>query len=520
MSEVSLKTWVSQGVGHDIPYSGECNSSDEDLVTDLIGDVTSPRSGLLVTNAAFASESSSIVAALSSYAKDRSDYDASYVANKSSTVTINASHLVEGTTQPFVEAINTSFDTIRAATDLLVSCISPRGDDNGNVCPTLNVREQLDSEREQLVSRLVAVGNTLQEYKESLAEYEARAVEVQVTATAFYTDVRKIAQERGVEMAELWTEYSINDFEIPAAHLPEYTFNLTELSEVRTAADIWDNVSSIYVVHLEKMAEEAGGVLLLAESWESVAMQLLGSLEANYSLDDYDPPQFQGASSHEVSIELLELAVSDFDKALDAFVVNVSTLLGDLGPLAANRSFPSAPALPDRNVSVSNSTLEVESSIDYNFAEFASEMLNFGEWTISLNVIGALLIAADYIFRAISTVRLLIQFWGRGGLKIPDADLRVDKHVTGATGFLGNLRAGLFRILLHPSATLLFCSALSVLILFNMAVLYIPFYEDYRAGCVEHTQNGSFFSQNFYSIAFNYAADPGNRDAWSFQART
>lgn len=147
--------------------------------------------------------------------------------------------------------------------------------------------------------------------------------------------------------------------------------------------------------------------------------------------------------------------------------------------------------------------------------------MDFGFWTISTGAFGALLIAADYIFRCTSSIRLFIRFWGRAGLGLPDADLRADKPVVGwAGGIVPGMRYGTIRMILHPGTTFTFFTVVIGFLVYYVAVIYLPLYYDYRSGCVEHTQPGSFFTQNMYTIAYNYAAAEGTRDMWKYQVRS
>ncbi|CAN0126983.1 unnamed protein product, partial [Hapterophycus canaliculatus] len=181
-----------------------------------------------------------------------------------------------------------------------------------------------------------------------------------------------------------------------------------------------------------------------------------------------------------------------------------------------NLSFPASPSLNFTLVVGSASTV-ISSPVEYTFAAFTGTAARFEDWVVSIGNLAMLLLAADYIVRATSSLRLFVRFWGRGGLGLPDADIRIDKAIVGAGGVVTGLRKALVGALLHPATTTVFFGCVLSLVLYNLASLYGPLFADYRAGCVEKTQNGSFFSQNAYSIAYNYAAERGNRDRWNYQ---
>merc|ERR1712167_62424 len=57
----------------------------------------------------------------------------------------------------------------------------------------------------------------------------------------------------------------------------------------------------------------------------------------------------------------------------------------------------------------------------------------------------------------------------------------------------------------------LFLSLLTILCIY-LAQGYLPLYCEYYEGCVAKEGNGTFVTQNLFSISYNYAAEDGNQD--------
>lgn len=84
-------------------------------------------------------------------------------------------------------------------------------------------------------------------------------------------------------------------------------------------------------------------------------------------------------------------------------------------------------------------------------------------------------------------------------LNIEDVDMRSvrsDKTVNTADGRTA-VRVCL-DMLMHPTVPTAIVSIFFSPIVYILAAVYTPIYNDYLAGCVDHTQNGTFLTQNLY----------------------
>lgn len=558
--EVSVKTWLAQGVGHTLLFSdtdssnstvanstssgssgssgssngseggssSSCSSTDRELVADFLGDVSPGRDDLDAATTDFTLHSTQTVVALSSFALERSTYDAGYIANFSTQIAVDAQALIENVTFEVPDSIAESLQEISALGETLVSCVSLRGagdgDDDesgGSPCPVESARELADYARLQLDFQLEAARAGFQEYADVFDEYITSAVEAYNNWISFYNGVLGVLEANRIELAgEAWMELNAADFAIVAVELPSANGVLTGFNDALTSAEIWDSVSEAFGNYSDGVASRSAQITAevdaLQEEWYSLADEALANITVEIIPADYDPPLYGNASTEGGSSDLLGSTGPDFQAAADGYYSSSLALLNGLGPAAPNLSFPVSPSLNSTLVVGSASTV-ISSPIDYSFAAFTGTAARFEDWVVSIGNLALLLLAADYIFRTTSSLRLFVRFWGRGGLGLPDADVRIDKTVASAGGIIAGTRKALVRVLLHPATTVVFFGCVISLVLYNFASLYSPLFADYRAGCVEKTQNGSFFSQNVYSIAYNYAADQGNRDQWNYQ---
>ena len=541
--EVSIKTWLAQGTGHSLLYSSDnssnsastttstsnCSSTDRALVADFLGDAAPGRDDLASAATEFAAHSVGTVVALSSYARERSEYDVAYVANTTTEVAVDVLVRLENVTFEVPESIAESLAEISDLGGTLVSCVSLRGDgasgDAGQTCPVQSARELADEARAELDYQLEVARAGFQEYADTYEEYKSNAEQAYGNWMLFYEGVLVVLEGGGTPILNLgeWSKLNAADFLIESPQLPSASGVLSGIGEALAAAEIWDSVSGAYGNFSAGVASISGRVAAdvdaLGETWGSAVSEALSNISVSIAQQDYAPPLYGNSSTENGSSTLLGSAGSEYTEAADGYRSSSLELLEGLGPAAANLSFPASPSL-NSTLIVGNASTVIGTPVDYSFAAFTGATTSFDSWVVSLGNLALLLLLADYVFRTTSSLRLFVRFWGRGGLGVPDADVRVDKASASAGGAVSGLRGGLVRVVIHPVTTMVFFGGVLSLVLYNLASLYAPIFADYRAGCVEKTQNGSFFSQNLYSVAYNYAADQGNREQWNYQVRS
>ncbi|CBJ29864.1 conserved unknown protein [Ectocarpus siliculosus] len=424
-------------------------------------------------------------------------------------IAVDAVALLENVTLEIPESISESLEDISALGDALVSCVSLRGeDDDGGAaaaapCPVESARELADAAREELDYQLEVARAAFQEYADTYEAYKASAEESYDNWIAFYSGVVLLLDDHRVDITGSgpWSVLTVSDFTIPPVEVPSASGVLSDFGDALTSSEIWETVSGAYGNYSDGVSSRSGQITADVEALREEWRALTNAALANISTD---------------SSALLDSAGSEFQAEADGYSSRSLALLEGLGPAGPNLSFPASPSL-NSTLLVGGASTVLPSPVDYTFAAFTATDVSFDSWVVSLGNIALLLLAADYIFRTASSLRLFVRFWSRGGLGLPDADVRVDKAAASAGGAAAGLRRGVVRVLIHPATTVLFSAVVLSLVLYNLASVYGPLFADYRAGCVEKSQNGSFFGQNVYSVAYNYAAEEGNRDQWTYQ---
>lgn len=347
-----------------------------------------------------------------------------------------------------------------------------------------------------------------QDYATAFEEYQELSSTVITDLLDFYNGVTEYLQNQAITIEADWNYLTQEGLAIPDVRVPDAQGILTDFTTVLTATEIWNKTQQAYSDFADTFLGAEKNISAIAAAWDEIVAQLL--------LDDYDPPRYANTSSHAESDTHLQSTLSGYLTRAAEFSTLASSLLDSLSPHAVNITFPESLSL-NHTFNVEDPPTFVLSPVSYRSAPFASNAVEFESWTIPASAVGALLVAVDYFFRCSSSVRLLIRFWGRAGIGLPDADLRADKPVLGGRGFVAICRTLIWRVITHPVTGVLVLAGVMGFLVYNVFLLYMPIYSDYRAGCVERTENGSVFAQNVYSIAYNYAAENGDRAAWSYQ---
>lgn len=421
-------------------------------------------------------------------------------------------------TEGFLPSINASLVYIATSADLLVSCVSLRGNStsaNSTDCPADSARELADDARAELDSQLVLAREGLQEYADVFEEYRTSVTAVYASLIVFYEGATSYFDTENIDISGLgsWADIQNTDLILDDVTLPDISGILTDYANVATASEIWEQTHQAYGNFSDSLASV---VFTLAEALEASTAELLSNI--SFTLEDYDPPRYANGSSHVESDALLESTVSEFEKTSDTFNSQALALLDDIGPWAPNLSFPAAQLL-NYTFGVSKSVAAFLSSVPYHFEEFEKKNVILDSLGVSATALALLLLTVDYLFRCSSSLRLMLQFWSGAGLGIPDADLMAEKPIFDEQGIVASFSTALLKIILHPITTVVFYSTVTAILVYQTTVLYLPWYYDYVAGCVDHTEEGSFLTRAANTFAYNYASDEGDIVTWAFQVR-
>ena len=112
--------------------------------------------------------------------------------------------------------------------------------------------------------------------------------------------------------------------------------------------------------------------------------------------------------------------------------------------------------------------------------------------SLALHNIAWVATAVDFAWRAYRSVRLVIKYWGRASLGLPQIDLREDANsAASACTAAGRSPSKLCTALLLSPATGVAFVVGALLLLANVATaLYWPSYTHYVHGCITPPRNG------------------------------
>lgn len=144
------------------------------------------------------------------------------------------------------------------------------------------------------------------------------------------------------------------------------------------------------------------------------------------------------------------------------------------------------------------------------FARRRSQDVNF--ITLAIHNVAWVAMVCDIVWRSYRTVRIVAKYWGKASVGLPLIDLREDADWTAAACSRAGMNPTklLGAILLSPVTGLAIISGALLLLVNLSTALYWPTYLHYVHGCVTPPRNGTVFSENIFSISYNYAASKGN----------
>lgn len=527
----SLRTWVSEGTGHKLFYSDACTDADKRIVRDLIGDVTYPREELALTTDEFLNYSAEVVESLASYAVERTSYDMSYAANKTAPLTIDASESLEPLLVPAARAINDSFERIEEMSDLLMSCVSPRGEENHTQCLQETAREMLDAATATLESQLMDARMGFGDYAAAFSDFQAGVTAASERMMMFYEGVMN-----SVDVKDLgeWGRFTPEDFAIPHVSLPSAAGILWGYAEVPTVGEVWEGVSDAYSEYLGGVQEARDSLLETSERLVSEARKSVANISV-FELEDYHPPQYEGAPSAEESISLLEATASEHAEAVKAHRSEYPALLDDLGPSSANRwihlvgpGFWNSTSGEEDGDNSDGYDGDYGSSggEDYDNEEFSMRE-NLGGLGIDPNEIFTLPNMANFIATSNEFVitpfvflPFLFFYWEQTKPRLPNADTGFTRHLVDAAGIASTLQNAFLRFLCVEAVS--YAVALVVIVLpFSVAtIVFAVRYADYREGCVlRSNEDGTEVSRRVYKWGLEKAEKEGTSMRLSFQVR-
>jgi hypothetical protein len=496
----ALEGWASNDLA--LPYTPACTDEQKEEIANAIGDISAVRSEAFGLTTKYADESQGTVDRLAAYAALRAAYDANYLDNRTQAMQDSFEEWVEGISLPSVN-FNVSFDTIFPDVDNLMSCVSVRSHVNAS-CPygAWSAYQLIEASRAGLEYSRDLASARVDEFAEKAEVARKNADDAYQNAKSFYDGVKNAVTKYSIDTSDWGAWYNIDIIDIyPWPVIYPDTFS--GFPHVMTTDEIWAEVSANLDNFYVNLTAASLATAQLGEEWKQEVQDQIDKIPSPLP-EDYNPPQYVGAPDqpHVTNVTAERKAHEEKSKG---FIDQAAVALDAFSELSQYEEDEFEPPKITFNYSdFANRASEFE----WNFESLRGPGFDINLWFISFGNITSMLFALDFAFRAYQSIRLAYYYWTRGAVGIPDVDLSADQEPSNpfrlSTPRLFALIAS------HPMTpafiTLFFVIWGGAL----MSSIYEPLYEDYIHGCVQGGENGTFLTENVFSLAYNYASQDGN----------
>ena len=474
-------------------------------VSELVGNIGAVRTGAFQTATDFKDTSDANVGrleAVADYSTERVNYDVEYMGTKLDNAKLAVQEEISKVAVPRVNIINVSVEGLIPKADVLMACVSMRSDKNYSSCmPGMeSARQQFEDFEQQMERQLEGALERFDEYTLAFSTFQTNVETAFDNMANFYDGFRSwfdTLESIGVP-TDAWFNMDMSDF---VAGVPA-TPNLPATWELPGATAAYEGVQRAY-------DEFVANITLASEETRRIAREMAEEMQESvenmpdFSLDDYNPPEW----SYSYAPDAGNISQQHRDEG-EAFLGKMAVSLDAYAELS-QYSEPDY-EFPTYNFSIADEGYSFYENLYFRFERFASPQVNFKFLMLNLGDVNVLFILFDYVWRSYRSFYLFRTFWKRSGLAMPDADMRVDRD---ENKMLQMNQCQLFLTLLtnvYVSA-LIGVSFLTILCIY-LAQGYLPLYCEYYEGCVAKEGNGTFVTQNLFSISYNYAAEDGNQD--------
>jgi len=481
-------------------------------VQSMVNDVSQVRSESFGQVSGYAGYTTSVVNSLARYSSDRAKYDAEYIANHTGNMQEALAMALAMVAGPHINGINVSIDGLLPGADALISCVSLRDATNFSSCEGYDsVRERYTAVVGQLEAQAASARETFEAYAAAGAQYFDDVTVAMITMRDFFDsfDSYVLAKELDTSSLDDWYLISIDDFLVDAPTWPSGVGITSALETIPSANAIWAAVSPAYEQFLGNISLASLKTHNFAKKW-SLTVSALTATFPGFGLEDYHPPQYSDYSDVD---ENATAAQKRHTEEATAFKSEQGDALDAFAQVDESGNDDDAMLFGGFNFSVSDDAASFVSGLYFPFVPLVGSSLRANLWMTSVGDLASLLVAFDIIYRAYRSFAIFAKFWSRSGVAIPDVDMRVDRDQV-KFAFMAPPR-----MVLHLATTPAVWAAIiglfaAVFVLYFCAV-YVPVLTAYKQGCVTGQTNGTFLSNNLYSVAYNYAASDGNEDLFN-----
>jgi len=533
---VALNDVAENGAVYELAFRGgsACSAAERVAIRDMVGDAAALSSEAYRASADFADESVGAVAHVAGYAKDVHKYNRGYVGNKTDGIqawlegSLTDAHLRHGLNLNLT--IAAFIDGLEAEYGALLACVAPvdGAQDSCQIgaAEVRSARRQLEDAIEEVFFQGMEVHATLKGYEAYVDDFLRVVTPLYKQQKDFFNAVDGFFRGIGIDPGSLsfWPDIPFSRW------FPDYTLELptVDVTDTFDTYNIDDKLDAIY-------ASVAGATDAYAADLRTLSAQAdLSALNAELSAlpnsavlkpHDYEPPVYidrggQAYAADEVDVGL-DGEVSAFQGTAEEYSAVMEQILEALNDAERTNVTDGAAdaATTAANVTYSDG-LQFVSNLDFKIVGLSASRVAFADWLLSFDSLADVLVLFDYLWRLYYTFVIIHRFWRRGGLRVPDVDVRVDGR--GASGAAETPLQRAARLLTLPAVPVIVAALFAVIAASIMSTVLVPLFLEYRAGCVDNSYQGrmdgvsgegtgTFLTENMYSMAYNYASRGGNQ---------
>eukprot|EP00004_Rigifila_ramosa_P024427 TRINITY_DN707_c0_g1_i1.p1 TRINITY_DN707_c0_g1~~TRINITY_DN707_c0_g1_i1.p1 ORF type:complete len:890 (-),score=225.78 TRINITY_DN707_c0_g1_i1:56-2641(-) len=469
----SIKQWQQGIYAGRVNYMSTCTADEISQVQNMVGDIAETKSAAYLVGKEYSRDVADISGDAAQSVNNRTTYDQEYLDSK--VTDLNGFALdINATCQLNMGLSLGEIDQLKVNADLYATCVSLAAG-----CPGVGLRNYYSQMRLDIsASYADALRTAGLNFNYSL-QYETRVNAKLAEIDSFYDQLRGL----GSSLSSLGIDMNV----APALYVPPLQkINLPLQAQMPTADALDVNVGSYRTQWNADFNARRLGLQNVGLAWTN-SLNGIG-FQMVTLFDDYNPPA-------------IDLQTTRLSQRGEQFKVEQAAALSAYQDLAidTNSTFNT-----NFTLALSASTLTSTSSLDFEFASMTGGW-NFDLLLFTMNNLIDITLAADYVFRAVQTVRYIIIYWGKSAVGLDPVDVRKTK--TKAQSDRAAVR--LARIVSSPMVPVFLWLLFACIILSAVLAVYLPAYQSYINGCVKSSK-GDLVTKNLYAISYNYASNDGN----------